>query len=83
MWRQKRSVCGKKFTPFFPQKTQNLPKIKITYDRLYSSKIKKCELEAEREVNPHTQSPHSHSIVWAHLGLNQGPPDYESGALTN
>ncbi len=20
---------------------------------------------------------------WAHLGLNQGPPDYESGALTN
>ena len=46
-------------------------------------KIKKCELEAEREVNPHTQSPHSHSILWAHLGLNQGPPDYESGALTN
>ena len=22
-------------------------------------------------------------LVWAHLGLNQGPPDYESGALTN
>ncbi len=21
--------------------------------------------------------------MWAHLGLNQGPPDYESGALTN
>ena len=21
--------------------------------------------------------------VWAHLGSNQGPPDYESGALTN
>ena len=20
---------------------------------------------------------------WAHLGLNQGPPDYESGALTS
>ena len=20
---------------------------------------------------------------WAHLGSNQGPPDYESGALTN
>ena len=20
---------------------------------------------------------------WAHLGLNQGPPDYESGALTD
>ena len=22
-------------------------------------------------------------LPWAHLGLNQGPPDYESGALTN
>ena len=22
-------------------------------------------------------------LGWAHLGLNQGPPDYESGALTN
>ena len=22
-------------------------------------------------------------ILWAHLGSNQGPPDYESGALTN
>ncbi len=22
-------------------------------------------------------------LKWAHLGLNQGPPDYESGALTN
>jgi hypothetical protein len=21
--------------------------------------------------------------LWAHLGSNQGPPDYESGALTN
>ena len=21
--------------------------------------------------------------LWSHLGLNQGPPDYESGALTN
>ena len=21
--------------------------------------------------------------VWSHLGLNQGPPDYESDALTN
>lgn len=21
--------------------------------------------------------------LWAHLDLNQGPPDYESGALTN
>ena len=20
---------------------------------------------------------------WSHLGLNQGPPDYESGALTS
>ena len=23
------------------------------------------------------------SFVWSHLGLNQGLPDYESGALTN
>ena len=22
-------------------------------------------------------------LKWAHLGSNQGPPDYESGALTN
>jgi hypothetical protein len=22
-------------------------------------------------------------ILWTHLGSNQGPPDYESGALTN
>ena len=22
-------------------------------------------------------------FVWSHLGLNQGLPDYESGALTN
>ena len=22
-------------------------------------------------------------IPWSHLGSNQGPPDYESGALTN
>ncbi len=23
------------------------------------------------------------SVLWSHSGLNQGPPDYESGALTN
>jgi hypothetical protein len=23
------------------------------------------------------------AILWAHLGSNQGPPDYESGALTS
>jgi len=22
-------------------------------------------------------------VMWAHQGLNLGPPDYESGALTN
>jgi hypothetical protein len=22
-------------------------------------------------------------FVWSHLGSNQGPPDYESGALTS
>ena len=22
-------------------------------------------------------------FMWSHLGLNQGPPDYESAALTN
>ena len=22
-------------------------------------------------------------LLWAHLGSNQGPPDYESGALTS
>ena len=24
-----------------------------------------------------------YSTMWANLGLNQGPPDYESVALTN
>ena len=24
-----------------------------------------------------------HLYLWSHLGLNQGLPDYESGALTN
>ena len=23
------------------------------------------------------------NVMWAHLGMIQGPPDYESGALTN
>ena len=23
------------------------------------------------------------AALWSHLGLNQGPPDYESDALTN
>ena len=30
--------------------------------------------------------PHKATVwfsVWSHLGLNQGLPDYESGALTN
>jgi hypothetical protein len=22
-------------------------------------------------------------LKWSHMGLNHGPPDYESGALTN
>jgi hypothetical protein len=26
---------------------------------------------------------HISGALWAHLGSNQGPPDYESGALTN
>ena len=59
------------------------PLAQCSCDRLYSCKIKKCEFEAEREVNPHTQSPHSHSLMWAHQGMILGPPDYESGALTN
>lgn len=41
-------------------------------------KIKKCEFEAEREVNPHTQSPHSHCPPWcASGGIILRPPDYE------
>ena len=24
-----------------------------------------------------------YNFKWSHLGSNQGPPDYESGALTN
>jgi hypothetical protein len=23
------------------------------------------------------------TVLWSHLGMIQGPPDYESGALTN
>ena len=26
---------------------------------------------------------HSHSVLWSHLGSNQGPTDYESVALTD
>ena len=35
------------------------------------------------------RNPHSNKLTnnilhwWSHLGLNQGLPDYESGALTN
>ena len=33
---------------------------------------------------PTREKPHKCLILkWAHLGLNQGPPDYESGALTS
>ena len=31
---------------------------------------------------PHPKRKRFHE-AWAHLGSNQGPPDYESGALTN
>ncbi len=30
-----------------------------------------------------TKNPANAGFLWAHLGSNQGPPDYESGALTN
>jgi hypothetical protein len=30
------------------------------------------------------KKPHPFEMrLWSHLGSNQGPPDYESGALTN
>ena len=44
-----------------------------------------------KEVHPHTDGgkrPIRYAVsftflLWSHLGLNQGLPDYESGALTN
>ena len=36
----------------------------------------------KHKKNPVIQSI-SGFLTWSHLGSNQGPPDYESGALTN
>ena len=38
-----------------------------------------------KKKNPETIKNQGFSLVkwWAHLDLNQGPPDYESGALTD
>lgn len=43
-------------------------------------------LNAGKRKNVETKKPalkKTGFIMWSHLGSNQGPPDYESGALTN
>ena len=43
---------------------------------------KKCWANRKKKVSAIFAETLYH-IKWAHLGLNQGPPDYESGALTS
>jgi hypothetical protein len=38
-------------------------------------------MQMKKDFNANSLKPFT--ILWTHLGSNQGPPDYESGALTN
>ncbi len=42
--------------------------------KLFAQAQKKASIKIDESLT---------SKGWAHLGLNQGPPDYESGALTS
>ncbi len=41
------------------------------------------ELKIQTPGKQTTRNLHGLFAKWAHLGSNQGPPDYESGALTS
>jgi hypothetical protein len=43
-----------------------------------------CKLFAQAKNKASIKIDESLTVIgWAHLGMIQGPPDYESGALTN
>ncbi len=48
-----------------------------------SGKLILCTNNVHTKNKRESQSFVTLSFMWSHLGLNQGPPDYESGALTS
>ncbi len=53
---------------------------KVFADRGTSRKNECCEWE---DIKKTAKLQRLNCLLWSHLGLNQGPPDYESDALTN
>ncbi len=53
----------------------------ITLNKPYSGFV--CKLFAQTKSSYEVSLHNCLIFKWAHLGLNQGPPDYESGALTS
>ncbi len=51
------------------------------YNYLRVKLIKSMKARINRKALKHTV--YKAFYLWAHLDLNQGPPDYESGALTS
>ena len=49
---------------------------------LWRLPVEKAHTERTKKKAPHCERNEEPS-KWSHLGLNQGLPDYESGALTN
>ena len=47
-----------------------------------NDELQNIEINNEDSVNKKIRKK-KFADLWSHLGSNQGPPDYESGALTN
>lgn len=47
------------------------------------SKVFRTNIQINHNMNMKHLSTSIVFRMWSHLGLNQGPPDYESDALTN
>jgi hypothetical protein len=61
-----------------PMLTLQNPRQKQSCETVY------CEFHYNSKNNKGLQMNGSLAVKkWAHLGMIQGPPDYESGALTN
>ncbi len=45
--------------------------------------VEKIFQKISKQKTPTQSIDYEGFILWASLGSNQGPPDYESGALTN
>ena len=54
----------------------------LTYYQSLPNTRKKCWANRKKRFQQKLLKPLL-PLTWAHLGLNQGPPDYESGALTS